>query len=393
VPARHPRRVTGYIAPPDVPSHSMNPNRPLIFWIATLALVVVMVVLLRAVLLPFVAGLAFAYLLNPLVSDLERFSKGRTAATLLILGIFFIAVSTFLFLAIPILGAEVAALIDNLPVYAKRLQTFAADPSHPWIGKIVGLGASEAEQSKGELAALGAGWVGEWLRSLWSDGRWVMSMFSLLVVTPIVTAYLVHDWNRIIGALDEAIPEPHRNSVRALAREIDGIMTSFLRGQGTICLILGMFYALALRSIGLNHGLLIGLVAGLLGFVPYLGSLTGLLLSVSVAFLQFGMTWTPILIVLGIFFVGQSIADYVLAPVLVAGKVHLNPVWLLFALFSFGYLFGFMGLLIAVPLAASIGVLVRFALRRDLPSPIAANLAQSRAEADLSKSIPRPPLQ
>jgi predicted PurR-regulated permease PerM len=352
-----------------------------------------MVVLLRAVLLPFVAGLAFAYLLNPLVSDVERFSKSRTAATLLILAVFFIAVITFLFLAIPILGAEVAALIDNLPIYFRRLQTFAADPSHPWIGKIVGLGASEAEHSRGELAALGADWAGEWLRSLWSDGRWVMSMFSLLVVTPIVTAYLVHDWNRIIGAADEAIPEPHRNSVRALAREIDSTMTSFLRGQGTICLILAMFYALALRSIGLNHGLLIGVVAGLLGFVPYLGSLTGLLLSVSVAFLQFGMTWTPILIVLGIFFVGQSIADYVLAPVLVAGKVHLNPVWLLFALFSFGYLFGFVGLLIAVPLAASIGVLVRFALRRDLPSPIAANLAQSGAEADLSKSIPRPPLQ
>ena len=371
----------------------MNPNRPLIFWIATFALVVVMVVLLREVLLPFVAGLAFAYLLNPLVSELERFSKSRAAATLLILGIFFIAVITFLVLAVPILGVEVAALIDNLPVYFQQLRTFAANPSHPWIGKIVGLGASEAQQSSGELAAVGARWAGEWLRSLWSDGRWVVSIVSLVVVTPIVAAYLVHDWNRILATLDAAIPGAYRNTTRALAREIDAIMTSFLRGQGTICLILAIFYGLALRSIGLNHGLLIGLVAGLLGFVPYLGSLTGLLLSVSVAFLQFGMAWTPILIVLGIFFVGQSLADYVLAPVLVAGKVHLNPVWLLFALFSFGYLFGFLGLLIAVPLAASIGVLVRFALRQSLPSPIDANLAQSRAEVDLSTSIPRPPLQ
>jgi predicted PurR-regulated permease PerM len=371
----------------------MNPNRPLIFWIATLALIVVMVVLLREVLLPFVAGSAFAYLLNPHVSKLERFSKSRAAATLLILGIFFIAVVVFLVLAIPILGAEVAALIDNLPVYLQQLRTIAADPSHPWIGKIVGVGASEAQQSSGELSSMGARWAGEWLRSLWSDGRRVVSIVSLVVVTPIVTAYLVHDWNRIIAALDAAIPGPHRNAVRALAREIDAIMTSFLRGQGTICLILAMFYALALRSIGLNHGLLICLVAGLLGFVPYLGSLTGLLLSVSVAFLQFGMTWTPILFVLGIFFIDQSLADYVLAPVLVAGKVHLNPVWLLFALFSFGYLFGFVGLLIAVPLAASIGVLVRFALRQNIPSPIDANLAQSGAEVDQSASLPRPPLQ
>ena len=121
--------------------------------------------------------------------------------------------------------------------------------------------------------------------------------------------------------------------------------------------------ALALRSLGLNHGLVIGVLAGLLGFIPYFGSLTGLVLSVGVAIVQFGLTWPPILIVLGIFLVGQTIADYVLAPYFVGSKVHLNPVWLLFALFSFGYLFGFIGLLIAVPQAAAIGVLVRFALR------------------------------
>jgi predicted PurR-regulated permease PerM len=220
-----------------------------------------------------------------------------------------------------------------------------------------------------------------------------MSILSLVVVTPIVTAYLVYDWNRIVAALDDSIPAAHRTTVRALAREIDGTITSFLRGQGTICVMLGIFYALALRSVGLKHGVLIGLVSGLLGFVPYLGSLTGLMLSIGVAILQFGLDWAPILIVLGIFLLGQSIADYVLAPVLIGSKVHLSPIWLLFALFSFGYLFGIIGLLIAVPLAASIGVLVRFALKQNLPSLIDSNSAQSRSELDLGARIPRPPLR
>ena len=334
------------------------------FWIVTFALVAATAVLLRDVLLPFVAGIGLAYLLDPIVNRLERTGINRAVATLVILGLFIVGVIALLWVAIPIIGVEVAALVDSLPAYIQRLQALAMDPSRPWLRKIIGAGLSEAAQSSGELTSMTAGWLPEFVRSLLSDGRALISIFSLLVVTPIVTAYLVYDWNRIIVALDNSIPSAHRNTVRALASEIDDTIANFLRGQGTICLILGAFYALALWSVGLNHGLLIGLVSGLLSFVPYVGSLTGLLLSVSVAIVQFGLTWTPILIVLGIFIIGQSIADYALAPFLVGSKVHLNPVWLIFALFSFGYLFGFVGLLIAVPLAASIGVLVRFALRQ-----------------------------
>jgi predicted PurR-regulated permease PerM len=334
------------------------------FWIVTLALFAATAVLLRDVLLPFVAGIGLAYLLDPIVNRLEQTGINRAVATLLILGLFIIGVIALLWMAIPIIGLEVSSLIDNLPAYIQRLQALVMDPSRPWLRKIIGAGLSEAGQSSGELTSMTTGWLPEFVRSLWSDGRALVSIFSLLVVTPIVTAYLVYDWNRIIVAVDNSIPSAHRNTVRALASEIDDTIANFLRGQGTICLLLGAFYALALWSVGLNHGLLIGLVSGLLSFVPYAGSLTGLLLSVSVAIVQFGLTWTPILIVLGIFIIGQSVADYALAPYLVGSKVHLNPVWLIFALFSFGYLFGFVGLLIAVPLAASIGVLVRFALRQ-----------------------------
>jgi predicted PurR-regulated permease PerM len=371
----------------------MNPTRPLLFWLVSLALLLAVAVVLREVLLPFVAGLALAYLLDPLVGRLERLGLNRAVATLFMLAVFFFGVIGVLVLTIPMIASEVALLVDKLPSYVKRLRALATDPSSPSMGKVIELGLSEAERSSGELVSLGAGWLAGFLRSLWSDGRMLISVFSLLVVTPIVAAYLVYDWNRIIAALDDLVPAAHRGTVRMLAREIDGTIAAFLRGQATICLLLGLFYAVALRALELNHGILIGLVAGLLGFVPYFGSLTGLLLSVSVALAQFGLSWTPALYVLAIFMVGQSVADYVLAPYLVGNKVHVNAVWLLFALFSCGYLFGFVGLLIAVPLAASIGVLVRFALRHSLAHSSASPApAQFRAEVDLSQKLPRPPL-
>jgi len=376
------------------PPTSVKPAGPLIFWIATLALVVMAAVLLREVLLPFVAGLALAYLLDPLVNWLERLGLNRAVATLFILAAFYLGVIALLVVAIPIITTEVASLIDKLPTYVKRVQALLADPSHPTLGKILNIGLAQAEQSSSELASIGAGWLTEFLRSLWSDGRMLLSIFSLLVVTPIFTGYLVHDWNRLITALDNFVPAAQRNTVRTLAREIDGTIAAFLRGQGTICLILGIFYALALRSIGLDHGLLIGIVSGLLAFIPYFGSLTGVLLSLSVAAVQFGLAWTPFLLLLAIFLVGQSLADYALAPYLVGSKVHLNPVWLMFALFSFGYLFGFVGLVLAVPLAASMGVLLRFALRGMAAAPSDYEVsAEFGPKVDLGTTLPRPPLQ
>src|SRR4051794_36516333 len=193
----------------------MNTSRPLTFWIVTVALAAIMVVLLRQVLLPFVAGMALAYLLDPLANRLERIGMNRAAATLLILSLFILGVITLLMVAIPVIGSEIAALIEILPAYIKRVQALVVDPSHPWLGKIVGLGLSEAQQSSGELTSMSAGWLTDLLRSLWTDGRALISLFSLLVVTPIVTAYLVYDWNRIFMALDNAIPPAQRNTVRA----------------------------------------------------------------------------------------------------------------------------------------------------------------------------------
>jgi predicted PurR-regulated permease PerM len=206
-------------------------------------------------------------------------------------------------------------------------------------------------------------WFGTFLRSAWSGGEALLSVFSLAVVTPVVVCYLVYDWSKMIAVVDNWVPPSQRETVRALAREIDHTIGGFIRGQGALCIILALFYAGALSLADLDHGVLIGIAAGLISFVPYLGALTGLVVSISIAVAQFWPALSHILAIPAIFFVGQSLSDYALSPYLVGRRVNLNPVWVMFALFAFGYLFGFVGLLMAVPLAAAIGVLVRFAFR------------------------------
>jgi predicted PurR-regulated permease PerM len=198
----------------------------------------------------------------------------------------------------------------------------------------------------------------------------LISIISIGIVAPIVGIYLAYDWNRMIAWIDNSVPPAQRDTVRALAREIDTTIGGFVRGQGVLCLVLAAYYALTLSFLGLKHGALIGFAAGLLSFIPYLGSLSGLIIATCIAVAQFWPHWTSILIVPAIFVVGQAIGDYVLSPYLVGRRVHLNAVWVMFALFAFGYLFGFIGLLIAVPLAAAIGVLMRFALRQYYASPL-----------------------
>jgi predicted PurR-regulated permease PerM len=185
-----------------------------------------------------------------------------------------------------------------------------------------------------------------------------------------VAFYLICDWDRMVAAVDRLVPVPQRETVRRLGREIDATIAAYVRGQSGLCLILGSYYATGLTFAGLSFGLLIGVISGLISFIPYVGSLTALVLSLSVALAQFAPDWTRIVIVAGIVLFGQFLEGNVLAPKLVGESVGLHPVWLMFALFAFGYLFGFVGLLLAVPLAAGAGVLIRFALARYLASPL-----------------------
>jgi len=342
-------------------------QRQLTFWLTVLVIVVLALWLLGEILLPFVAGLAIAYLLAPLTDRLERLGVNRLVAALLIITVVVLALIYLILLVAPILGGQLSSFIESVPAYVTRLQTLLSDPSRSWIQKLLGAGFN-ADKSISDLVTQGVGWLTSFLHSLWSGGRALVSVFSLIVVTPVVAFYLLYDWHRMIQALDAWVPVVHRDTVRGLAREIDAAISGFVRGQTGVCLILGSFYAAALTVTGLNFGLLIGLISGLITFIPYVGSMTGLVLSLGVAVAQFWPNYGLILVVLGIFLVGQFIEGYVLAPKLVGESAGLHPVWLIFALLAFGYLFGFVGLLVAVPLAATIGVLSRFALRHYLQS-------------------------
>lgn len=338
-------------------------QRQVAFWLATLAVLVLALWLLSAILLPFVAGLAIAYLLTPLADRLERYGVNRLAAALIIITVVVLALVYLILLVAPILGGQLTSFIESVPGYVNKLQTLLSDQNKPWVQKLLGAGFNPSA-SIGDLVSQGVGWLTTFLQSLWSGGRALVSLFSLVVVTPVVAFYLIYDWHRMLRTVDEAVPLNQRETVRALAREVDAAIAGFVRGQSAVCLILGSFYALALTVTGLNFGLLIGLISGLITFIPYVGSMTGLVLGLGVAVAQFWPEWTPILTVLGIFLAGQFLEGNLLSPKLVGESVGLHPVWLIFALLAFGYLFGFVGLLVAVPMAATIGVLVRFALAR-----------------------------
>lgn len=366
----------------------MTFTRQMTFWALTFVAGILMLWVLREILLPFVAGMALAYLLDPLANRLERIGVNRLGASLVIIGAFVLGFVLLILIFVPLLSAQLGAFIERLPGYVTRIQALAMDPNREWLRKILGEGVGDAQIN--DLVKQGAAWGATFLKSLWSGGQALISVFSLIVVTPVVAFYLLYDWNRMVATVDDWIPLQHRETVHGLAREMDAAIAGFVRGQTAVCLILGSFYAVALTVSGLNFGLLIGLVSGLITFIPYVGSMTGLVLAAGVAVAQFWPEFTPIIIVLVIFFVGQFLEGYVLAPKLVGESVGLHPVWLMFALFAFGYLFGFVGLLIAVPLAAVIGVLIRFALRRyreseyytgEQPSPVGFT-AVKRVEPD-----------
>jgi predicted PurR-regulated permease PerM len=297
-------------------------------------------------------------------------------ASLVAISVIVLAFVVLLLIFVPILTAQLGAFIERLPTYVSRLQSLVIEPNREWLRKAIGEGVADMQIS--EIVKQGSGWAATFVKSLWTGGQALISIFSLIVVTPVVAFYLLYDWNRMVATVDNWAPVQHRDTVRTLAREMNDAIAGFVRGQTAVCLVLGSFYAVALTLSGLNFGLLIGLVSGLITFIPYVGSLTGLVLAGGVAIAQFWPDYWPILIVLGIFFVGQFIEGYVLQPKLVGESVGLHPVWLMFALFAFGYLFGFVGLLIAVPLAAVIGVLIRFGLKQYMASPFYLGETASR---------------
>lgn len=345
----------------------MTQRERLTFWVVFLIAVIVALFVLKGVLVPFVAGMAIAYFLDPMVDRCERAGMSRTVGTSVVLLGFFCAGIGALLLLVPLVQAQSVLLAKSLPGYLERLLAFA-DPivglARTWLGN----GGAE-ELNFSAIAAK----AGEWLISvagqLLSGGAALANLLSLLVITPIVAFYLLRDWDRIVAAIDGWLPRGQAKTIREQASIIDETLASFVRGQGSVCLILGVFYAVGLSLAGLDFGVIIGLFSGLISFVPFVGSIFGGLLSIGLAAMQFD-SLTPIAIVAAVFVAGQAIEGNFLTPNLVGEAVGLHPVWVIFALLAGGTLFGFLGVLIAVPVAAVIGVVIRFALSRYLASPL-----------------------
>ena len=307
------------------------------------------------VLLPFVIGGAFAYFLDPVADRLEAAGLSRAVATAVITVCGVLVFAAVILVVVPTLIEQTIGLVAVLPDLVHDLNGFVAtnfpailDESSTVRQTIIGL-LNTLQDNAGEL-----------LNSMLASVGSLVNIVVLIVIVPVVSVYLLLDWDRMIAAIDDLLPRDHAPVIRKLAGEIDQTLSSFVRGMGTVCLILGTYYAVALMLVGLNFGLVVGLVAGLLTFIPYLGALIGGALAIGLALFQFWGDWASVAIVALIFMSGQTIEGNILTPKMVGSSVGLHAVWLLLALSVFGALFGFVGMLVAVPVAAAIGVLARF---------------------------------
>lgn len=340
------------------------------FWLLSLFIFCFFLWLFNDILLPFFAGMVLAYFLDPLADLLERWGMSRLWATTAITFSFLVVFVLALIIITPILGGQISGFAERVPHLVSRLQELIASSDSTWLKDNVGIDSQTIKDNLSELLTKGAGFLSNFLSSVWNSGLALVNIISLLVVTPVVAFYLLYDWDKMVGKVDSWIPRDHQQTVRGIFKDIDKAVAGFIRGQGSLCLVLGLFYGISLTIAGLNFGLLIGLFAGLISFIPYVGSMLGLIVAVGVALVQFWPDYFAVGIIASIFVVGQFLEGNVLQPKMVGKSIGLHPVWLMFALFAFGTLFGFVGLLIAVPASAAVAVLVRFVLGRYLESEL-----------------------
>lgn len=362
------------LAPAFAAEPSMTIERKLLFFVAALLALGGLLYALSSILTPFVAGVALGYLLNPVAERLQRMGLSRLGAALLLLCVFILLVAAFSLLMVPVLVRQLENFVASLPGYLTALQSLFSE----WSGRLTAgytafLKQYDLEASLPTLdlqkyvTSIGdsvAAQAGDFARSLLSRGVALINIVSVIVVTPVVAFYMLLDWDQTMNVLEELVPPRHRAEMRVLAQDIDKAMAGFLRGQSAVCLFLGSWYALGFSLIGLNFGFLIGVIAGCLSLIPFVGSITAFVLSISVALVQGWPDWHLPIEAVAVVSFGLFLDGNVLSPRLVGASVGLHPVWLMFALFAFGSLFGFVGMIVAVPLAAAIGVVLRFLARR-----------------------------
>lgn len=347
----------------------MSATRQALFWLCAFALFFLMLHLLSGMLLPFVAGLAIAYLLAPVAEMLTRWKVPHSLAALLALLLFLLALITVIVLIVPVIQLQAGELARNAPAAVaftreevQRLLDFAQQKLPPEdLAKIYDMVGSWTGDALTWLAGLA--------QHLLTSGIALANILSLLLITPLVAFFMLRDWDNIIARLDALLPRPYAPTIREQLHLVDETIAGYIHGQAIVSLIVGIYYALALSFVGLNFAFILGVVVGILSFIPYIGEATGLVLAIGLAGMQFG-SWAKIAVIAAIFLAGHLVAGNVLQPKLVGSRVHLHPVWVIFALLAFGALFGFLGVLLALPAAAVVGVLVRFLLSRYVDSPL-----------------------
>lgn len=349
-------------------------ERQLVLWSFALLLLAIILYFLSPVLAPFVAGTALGYLLDPVADRLQRIGMSRLGAALVLLVLFIAFLVTALVVLLPILSRQFAGLITAMPGYLQTLSgliaewqaRFTTEYFNEWLQRI-GLGPAgsiDTQKYIDDLTNQGTALIADFLKSLVWRGYALINVVALVVITPVVAFYMMLDWDHMIYILDSLAPPRHREDVRYLAREIDQALAGFVRGQSLVCVFLGVWYAVGLSAIGLNFGFLIGVIAGVLSFIPYVGSITAFVFSIIIAIVQGWPHLSLPVEAIAIVSFGLIMDGYVLSPRLVGASVGLHPVWIMFALLAFGALFGFTGMIIAVPTAAALGVVLRFLAAR-----------------------------
>lgn len=351
---------------------AMTWQRQAIYWIIAFVFFLVFIFVFSDILLPFVAGMVLAYVLDPLADRFEKWGFSRMAATITILIIFLFLFLLSLLIILPLIGKQMVEFIAQIPVYVRSLQAFFMSDWVSMLTDRLPFEISDVQALVGKFVEDGVRWLTKLLGTLVSGGQALLGIISLFVITPVVAFYLLYDWDHMVERINGWLPRDHAATIRRLAAEMSDIIAGFIRAQGLICLLLGIFYAICLSLTGLKFGLLIGLGIGLISFIPFVGAIIGAILSVGLALAQFlpEQNYLLIGVVVAIFAAGQFLEGNILQPRILGNHVQLHPVWLMFSLFAFGSLFGFVGMLIAVPSAACIGVLVRFGIERYLESDL-----------------------
>ena len=347
----------------------MSSGKEVLLWVVLATVFVAFVILFNQILFPFIAGMALAYFLNPVVVGASKLGINRSIAASLVLVSFGLVLGLLGLLIIPILQKQLGSLITQFPLMVEQMGVILSD--------LISRNPAALNLASGEIdgeALLGlvprmATLVLLALSSIWQSGWALFNFLGLLVVTPVIAWYMLRDWDHFIERCDGWLPREYAETIRCQIGLIDGVLANYCRGQATLCLVLASGYSVALELVGLEYGLLVGLLVGAIAFIPYVSTVVGLSLAGGLAYLQSGgLEFVGVIAV--VFVLGQMLEGYVLTPKLVGDRIGLNAVWVLFALLAGGSLFGFVGVLLAIPVAAVLGVLTRFLLSTYLASSL-----------------------